>query len=324
MKTVKILIVTTILFALLGSMSFSALADSKEIITDDEDDVLMFTEDALMGDGDDLELETTSEKPNLDIVQVTYMRVDGSKEVTIELEVNSRGIIQDQNDFEDFNTTNLTGSLVTYGVSLQTSENLYEIEYIDGVATCNLDEATASTDGSVLTITFELESVSETFDSLRATTVEFEIQSITSIKYYMDIAPNDALFMAFPSATPSTAETDESIDFTVEINDDLGITISPYTYLWDFDDGTTSTQQNPSHSYQYAGEYQVTVTVEDASGQTTEATIDITVEKAGGSSSNGSNNNGGDASESTPGFELLTLVAAIGVGAVLLYYKRRR
>jgi len=323
MKTVKILIVTTILFALLSSMSFSALADSKEIITDDEDDVFMFTDALLTGEGD-LELVTTNEKPNLDIVQVTYMRADGSKEVTIELEVNSRGIIQDQNDFEDINISSYNGSVVTYTISLQTSDNIYDIEYIDGLATCNFDDVIASTDGSVLTVTFELESVSETFDSLRATSIEFEIQSITSINYYMDVVPNDMLFIALASATPETAETGESISFTVEVDDEFGIAMSPYTYVWDFDDGTTSAQQNPSHSYQYPGEYQVTVTVEDASGQTTEATVDITVEKAGGSSTNGSTTNGGDASESTPGFELLTLVAAIGVGAFLLYYKRRR
>ena len=32
------------------------------------------------------------------------------------------------------------------------------------------------------------------------------------------------------------------------------------TYLWDFGDGNTSTQQNPSHEYSVAGNYTVTLT----------------------------------------------------------------
>lgn len=35
----------------------------------------------------------------------------------------------------------------------------------------------------------------------------------------------------------------------------------PGTWLWDFGDGSTSTQRNPSHTYQYAGAYDVVLTV---------------------------------------------------------------
>jgi len=38
----------------------------------------------------------------------------------------------------------------------------------------------------------------------------------------------------------------------------------PYTWLWSFGDGGTSTQQNPSHSYQSAGVYTVNLTVTDS------------------------------------------------------------
>lgn len=37
----------------------------------------------------------------------------------------------------------------------------------------------------------------------------------------------------------------------------------PYTYLWDFGDGTTSTLQNPTHTYTSTGPYTVTLTVMD-------------------------------------------------------------
>lgn len=38
------------------------------------------------------------------------------------------------------------------------------------------------------------------------------------------------------------------------------------TYLWDFGDGTTSNQANPAHTYNAAGNYNVTLTVSTASG----------------------------------------------------------
>jgi PKD repeat protein len=41
---------------------------------------------------------------------------------------------------------------------------------------------------------------------------------------------------------------------------------SPYTWLWDFGDGETSTQQNPTHTYTTANNYTVTLTVTDDGG----------------------------------------------------------
>ncbi|MEW6417392.1 MAG: PKD domain-containing protein [Nitrospirota bacterium] len=39
------------------------------------------------------------------------------------------------------------------------------------------------------------------------------------------------------------------------------------TYLWDFGDGSTSTEQNPTHTYTSAGRYTVTLTITDTYGQ---------------------------------------------------------
>lgn len=40
----------------------------------------------------------------------------------------------------------------------------------------------------------------------------------------------------------------------------------PTTWLWDFGDGTTSNQQNPSHTYAQAGTYRVSLTASNAAG----------------------------------------------------------
>jgi PKD repeat protein len=48
---------------------------------------------------------------------------------------------------------------------------------------------------------------------------------------------------------------------TVQFNDTTHGGMPPYTYAWDFGDGTTSTDQNPTHTYANPGEFAVTLTV---------------------------------------------------------------
>lgn len=53
------------------------------------------------------------------------------------------------------------------------------------------------------------------------------------------------------------------------------------SYLWNFGDGQTSTQQNPSHTYLTEGVYQVTLTVAGPGGATTGHISDYVVVDAG-------------------------------------------
>jgi PKD repeat protein len=41
---------------------------------------------------------------------------------------------------------------------------------------------------------------------------------------------------------------------------------APVTWLWDFGDGTTSTERNPTHRYTTAGTYEVTLDVSNEAG----------------------------------------------------------
>lgn len=50
----------------------------------------------------------------------------------------------------------------------------------------------------------------------------------------------------------------------------------PYTYLWDFGDGTTSTEQNPTHVFPTGATYTVTVTARDANRHPGTKTAPIT------------------------------------------------
>ncbi|HWR28041.1 MAG TPA: PKD domain-containing protein [Candidatus Thermoplasmatota archaeon] len=52
---------------------------------------------------------------------------------------------------------------------------------------------------------------------------------------------------------------------------------APYTWAWDFGDGNTSTEQNPTHAYDAAGVYNVSLTVTDAAEETATATTTATI-----------------------------------------------
>jgi hypothetical protein len=73
---------------------------------------------------------------------------------------------------------------------------------------------------------------------------------------------------------PYTGEVNEEIQFTGSA---FGGT-EPYTWAWDFGDGETSDEQNPTHAYDAAGVYNVTLTVTDdlAETATDETTATIT------------------------------------------------
>lgn len=70
---------------------------------------------------------------------------------------------------------------------------------------------------------------------------------------------------------PQTPDTETAVRFGANIGGD-----GPFTYRWDFGDGTTSTSANPTHTYTTPGTYTVTVTATNSAGSDTR-TSTITV-----------------------------------------------
>lgn len=60
----------------------------------------------------------------------------------------------------------------------------------------------------------------------------------------------------------SSCETDFLVNFTSTKSGG----VAPFTYLWDFGDGTTSNLENPAHTYTYEGPFSVILTVTDTNG----------------------------------------------------------
>ncbi|MGI9551831.1 MAG: malectin domain-containing carbohydrate-binding protein [Aurantibacter sp.] len=80
--------------------------------------------------------------------------------------------------------------------------------------------------------------------------------------------------VAVAEAAPLTGAAPLEVTFTgSNSTDDVAIT----TYAWDFGDGGTSTEADPVYTYNAPGTYTVTLTVTDAGGLTSTATLSITV-----------------------------------------------
>ncbi|MDT7827289.1 malectin domain-containing carbohydrate-binding protein [Pricia sp. S334] len=86
----------------------------------------------------------------------------------------------------------------------------------------------------------------------------------------------NAVPTAVASANPLTGEAPLEVDFSSNGSDDDMDIVS---YMWDFKDGNTSTDQNPQHTFATPGNYDVSLTVADAEGATDETTLTIMVEE---------------------------------------------
>jgi PKD repeat protein len=73
------------------------------------------------------------------------------------------------------------------------------------------------------------------------------------------------------AGSPATGTAPHSVSFT-----DLSLG-GPTSWLWEFGDGATSTQQHPSHEYASAGSYTVTLTATNGVGSDTTAKTDYVV-----------------------------------------------
>jgi len=106
--------------------------------------------------------------------------------------------------------------------------------------------------------------------------IAYEEADIGFIVYYIEYEQGSipVLFVDAQNNIKKYAKTDSEISF-------YGIAgggTQPYSWHWDFDDGTTSTKRNPTHKYQESREYSVKLTVTDADGETSTDTDKILID----------------------------------------------
>lgn len=268
---------------------------------------------------------------DLDLIEATYT-LQGTQ-VTLTLQVN--GLIKNQGEFfdpysEDFDM-NSTLNYVQYGFYLTTSSDDYIITYVN--RTCNftsnngsqnLPSSDFSADGNTLTVTFPLTSADETYQSLAVDSSFTKIN--LSVLYdpsgegdidkafilLTDSAPNPPLADVYAEAS-NVGSVRETIQFNGMIDTTTGQ--PPYDYHWDFGDGNTAGEQNPTHNYIKAGVFTYNFTVTDNAGATASQTGTITITQEGG---------GGSSLSTQMILFLAILLIVIVIGVVVIVWIIRR
>lgn len=96
-----------------------------------------------------------------------------------------------------------------------------------------------------------------------------------------DDATHNGLLNAFGPGGPLRAEANGPYhgyyNQTIQFKGTSYGGIPPLTYRWDFDDGNTSDQQNPHHTYHTIANFHATFTVTDAQGNTSNDTASVSV-----------------------------------------------
>jgi PKD repeat protein len=109
------------------------------------------------------------------------------------------------------------------------------------------------------------------------------------------------------AASKTTIKAGSKVTFTANVTGG----VAPYTYSWNFLDGGTSTEANPTHTFKRVGPYIVTLTVSDSTGDVEIALITITVQKKE------------DKKGFIPGFEMAILALAVTMVLAIKGVRRR-
>ncbi len=322
MKIGKILILAMVVSSLLAiSISSVVAVDEYELITDGTGDVVDFVTQETVDEHPDIDVK------NIDITELKYERED--KSVTLTLKVD--GIIENRGDLSDISEYGLPDDLLDFNVNtvgyvfmLFTSYDEYQIAYANN--TCqviyltefeiiNLTEDDFSVNVDTLTITFEVGTTNETYESASVTTLyqKFSLSDLEEwegedpegleglVIFLSDEAPNQPLVV--DGYATNLGEVGKTLEFE-------GLALygqPPYTYHWDFGDGSTpSSEKNPTHVYEKPGKYNYTLTITDSSDFSDSFTDTIEIIDT--------------EEKDTPGFELVIVIAAIGL---ILLWRRK-
>jgi hypothetical protein len=252
-------------------------------------------------------------RKNIDIAELSCIKE--GKRVELQLKLVDGGIIQNS-------------EFIAYEISLITSENEYAAAY--GYGECivydmeynEISEADYSGVGTrTLSISFNLSSSDEECQLLQAVT--YEVTMVGDGNYYMDMAP-DLDLLTVDAGTSYEGYVGESIEFSGSVEGGS----PPYNWSWDFGDGNTSDEQNPTHVYNKDGTYEATLIVSDVNDVFGFGLANVTIYPAeDGSGGNGSSSNDTDKSDSSDSGLLLfvaviAIISIIGV-AVIVYIIRR-
>ena len=275
---------------------------------------------------DDVDIVENISHPDADIKKVTCTQTGQEVEISMQLE--------EGGTFGDDLLTYYIIYLITTGASpdlyyqiLYTSEVMNEgttgnpIAILYGLDDVITEDSFSGKDTDTITFSFKLKDSSERIISLSALSIK---QVLTTNEQYADIAPDNLETddvgptgsLTVDAGGPYSVKSSNSLSLTGSIEDGVA---SDYTWLWKIDDSNIELDgQNSEHTFKLSGEYTGVLYVFDGEGNWGSDYFEVNVtSKSGGSSS------GGGETNDEPGFELVIVVAAIALIAIVLKRKRK-
>ncbi len=171
---------------------------------------------------------------------------------------------------DDFNyAVSILRSMAVEVNSETTSAQDVTEEYVDLEATLRSMEATEAQLLKLMEKTEKVEDIlnvqrelSRVQQDIERTKGRMQYLERTSAMSLIQVMLEQSKLEVWLSANKVTAKEGEEIRF----DGDVGGGVRPYSYEWDFGDGTTSTDNNPRHKYKSKGNYTVSLTVTDDRG----------------------------------------------------------
>jgi PKD repeat protein len=105
-------------------------------------------------------------------------------------------------------------------------------------------------------------------------TVTDSLSATNSRSLTINVTTASSQLIATAAANPTSGLAPLVVNFT---GSTTGGT-APYTYSWNFGDGSSSTAQNPSHTYSAIGDYTAALTVTDGASANANSTVNIAVQ----------------------------------------------
>ncbi|MHA1718477.1 MAG: right-handed parallel beta-helix repeat-containing protein [Promethearchaeota archaeon] len=124
---------------------------------------------------------------------------------------------------------------------------------------------------------------------------------------------HDNVIIEMPKANFTSSKSPVSVNVPVNFTDTSIGGIPPLTYNWDFGDGESSNEQNPSHNYTTAGDYNVSLTITDKDGDFSTFSMHVIINEAE------------KESKEIAGYPPLVLLAVAGfmITAIIIRNKKR-
>ena len=257
-----IIIVVTMLLAV-GFQSIVIVdADSLTIQFDDLKDVMYST--------NVYENNTTfvkTQNPDCDISNLTIFLHSKNNKMIVILNMNPKGKIINQNDFNSSSNPIGYGRSVYYYGIIQTTIKTYYFRYTNHscyTSTAGITDDYAIYDNQLIFI-MNINQPDEQIIFSGAYCYDLRNDSIHGIQFYIDYVPNDLMVNVGFSA-PYEPLADEELTFKAYYYDFFNLLEEPFLYKWEFGDGANATGQTVTHTYQEPGVYTIRLFFNDSAG----------------------------------------------------------